>query len=152
MEEAAALPYLKAWDGDAARPGAWGWSAPRWGTKHKNGEILTSRAELDATLCESHKAFCAENPAPDEDGDVSVVLICPKLLCGAGDTDTLPCTGSESPRRAGAPGDELPRSPAFGEGLGAAGAPPLVIYLGRSSEPPAAPGVRGDAVQCVRAA
>lgn len=45
------------------------------------------------------------------------VPIRPKLLCGAGDRDTLPGMGSESPCRAGAPRDELPLSPAFGEGL-----------------------------------
>lgn len=45
------------------------------------------------------------------------VPIRPKLLCGAGDRDTLPCVGSKNPRGAGAPRDELPLSPAFGEGL-----------------------------------
>lgn len=63
--------HLKAWDGDGAHPRAWGGSAAGWVTKHKKGETLTSHAEPDATLREPHKALCAENPAPDEDGAVS---------------------------------------------------------------------------------
>lgn len=78
------------------------------------------------------------------------VPIRPKLLCGAGDRAMLPCVGSENPHGAGAPRDELPHSPAFGEGLGAAGAPPLVIYLGRSTEPQQLRGSSstGDAQGC----
>lgn len=39
--------------------------------RHSEGEIFTSRAEINVIVYESYKAFYAENPRLDEDGDIS---------------------------------------------------------------------------------
>lgn len=39
--------------------------------RHSEGEIFTSHAEINVRVYESYKAFYAENPPLDEDGDIS---------------------------------------------------------------------------------